>query len=182
MAERDIIFRIGEEQYGFDVQAVTAIEPMMDIVPVPTGPACVLGLMNLRGEVIPVYSLRTRFGMEEYTDPALTKLIVARYDGKPIAFKVDEVMEMSDFHSGDISETPVIAKSARTSYVRAIGNKQGKLILLLDPAGMYEGDEEAQMDAVLEKMQKKDEPAKEETPKKTRKSTKKVAEEAATEE
>lgn len=149
MAERDIIFRVGEEEYGLDVQIVTAIESMMDVVPVPNAPACILGLMNLRGEVIPVYSLRKRFTIEECDDVVRNKLIVARYDGKSIAFKVDEVLEMHDFEAGDISETPVIARSARTDYVRAIANKQGKLVLLLDPAGMYEGDEEARMEEVL---------------------------------
>ena len=152
MAERDVIFLVGKEEYGLDVQVVTAIEPMMDIVPVPNAPACVLGLMNLRGEVIPVYSLRKRFGLEEATDVAKNKLIVALYDGKSIAFKVDEVMEMQDFEDSTISDTPVIAKSARTAYVRAVANKQGKLVLLLNPAGMYEGDEEAQMEEVLKKM------------------------------
>lgn len=152
MAERDIIFLVGKEEYGLDVRGVTAIEPMMDIVPVPNAPACVLGLMNLRGEVIPVYSLRKRFGMEEITDAAKNKLIVSRYDGKSIAFKVDEVMEMQDFEDSAISDTPVIAKSSRTAYVRAVANKQGKLVLLLEPSGMYEGDEEAQMDEVIKKM------------------------------
>lgn len=153
MAERDIIFLVGKEEYGLDVQVVTAIEPMMDIVPVPNAPACVMGLMNLRGEVIPVYSLRMRFGMEEMTDATKNKLIVARYDGKSIAFKVDEVMEMQDFEDSAISDTPVIAKSARTSYVRAVANKQGKLVLLLEPSGMYEGDEESQMEAAMKNLQ-----------------------------
>lgn len=152
MAERDIIFHVGEEEYGFDVQLVTAIEPMMEIIPVPNAPACVLGLMNLRGEVIPVYSLRKRFAMEEYNDPTKNKLIVTRYEDKFLAFKVDEVLEMQDFEAGDISETPVIAKSARTAYIRAIANKHGKLVLLLDPAGMYEGEEEAQMEEVLKSL------------------------------
>ena len=155
MAERDIIFLVGKDEYGMDVQAVTAIEPMMDIVPVPNAPACVLGLMNLRGEVIPVYSLRKRFAMEESNDAARNKLIVTRYDEKFLAFKVDEVMEMQDFEDADISDTPVIAKSARTNYVRAVANKKGKLVLLLDPAGMYEGDEEARMDAVLKSLEEK---------------------------
>ncbi len=152
MAERDVIFLVGKEEYGLDVQGVTAIEPMMDIVPVPNAPACVLGLMNLRGEVIPVYSLRKRFGMEEVTDMAKNKLIVARYDNKFIALKVDEVMEMQDFEESSISDTPVIAKSVRTAYVRAVANKQGKLVLLLEPSGMYEGDEEAQMEEVLKNL------------------------------
>jgi len=154
MAERDIIFLVGKEEYGLDVTFVTAIEPMTDIVPVPNAPACVLGLMNLRGEVIPVYSLRKRFGMEEQSDANKNKLIVARYDDKSIAFKVDEVMEMQDFEESAISDTPIIAKSARTTYVRAVANKQGKLVLLLNPAGMYEGDEEAQMEEVLKSLEK----------------------------
>lgn len=157
MAERDIIFLVGKEEYGLDVSVVTAIEPMMDIVPVPNAPACVLGLMNLRGEVIPVYSLRKRFDMEEAADVARNKLIVAHYDGKAIAFKVDEVLEMHDFEDDMISDTPVIAKSARTTYVRAVANKQGKLVLLLEPSGMYEGDEEAQMEEVLKKLNSEEE-------------------------
>lgn len=157
MAERDVIFLVGKEEYGLDVNVVTAIEPMTDIVPVPNAPACVLGLMNLRGEVIPVYSLRKRFELEEVADKEKNKLIVAHYDGKSIAFKVDEVLEMQDFEESTISETPVIAKSARTAYVRAVANKQGKLILLLEPSGMYEGDEEAQMDEVLKKMSAEEE-------------------------
>ncbi len=152
MAERDVIFLVGKEEYGLDVQVVTAIESMMDIVPVPNAPECVLGLMNLRGEVIPVYSLRKRFMLDEAYDKAKNKLIVARYNEKAIAFKVDEVMEMQDFEDASLSDTPVIAKSARTNYVRAVANKQGKLILLLNPAGMYEGDEEAQMEEVLKSM------------------------------
>jgi len=152
MTERDVIFLVGKEEYGLDVRVVTAIEPMMDIVPVPNAPVCVLGLMNLRGEVIPVYSLRKRFGLEEETDAAKNKLIVARYDGKSIALKVDEVMEMQDFEDGEVTDTPVIAKSVRTAYVRAVANKQGKLILLLEPSGMYEGDEEAQMEEVLKSL------------------------------
>lgn len=152
MAERDIIFLVGKDEYGLDVQGVTAIEPMMDIVPVPNAPACVLGLMNLRGEVIPVYSLRKRFEMEEETDAERNKLIVARYNGKSIALKVDEVLEMQDFDDSALSDTPVIAKSARTTYIRAVANKKGKLVLLLEPSGMYEGDEEAQMEEVLKNL------------------------------
>ena len=152
MAERDIIFLVGKDEYGLNVQGITAIEPMTEIVPVPNAPACILGLMHLRGEVIPVYSLRRRFDMEEVTDTEKNKLIVARYAGKSIALKVDEVVEMYDFDESTLSDTPVIAKSARTTYIRAVANKQGKLVLLLEPSGMYEGDEEARMDEVLKSL------------------------------
>ncbi|MCH5272611.1 MAG: purine-binding chemotaxis protein CheW [Lachnospiraceae bacterium] len=153
MAERNIIFRINGEEYGIDVQLVTAIEPIMDIVPVPNAPARVLGLMNLRGEVIPVYSLRKRFLLEEYTDPINTKLIVTRYQDKRIAFKVDEVLEITDFEEEAVTNMPLIVKNENTEYVRAVANRQGRLILLLNPATMYEGDEEEQMMEALKQMQ-----------------------------
>ena len=153
MAERDVIFKIGNGVYGFNVQIVTAIEQMTEIVSVPNAPDCILGLMNLRGDVIPVYSLRKRFGLEEEAvNPQQNRLIVVSYDHKPLAFKVDEVLEMNDFDDSKLSPQPVIAKNERTAYVRSIANKDGKLVLLLDPASMYEGDEEAQMDRVLEGM------------------------------
>lgn len=154
MAERDIIFRIGNQEYGFDVSYVTAIEPIVDIVPVPNAPRCILGLMNLRGEVIPVYSLRKRFNLEEMIVDKVSKIIVARYDGKPLAFLVDEVQEMTDFEPDKMTPPPVIAQNEHTGYVRAVANKNGKLVLLLDPASMYEGDEEAQMDKVMESLNK----------------------------
>lgn len=152
MAERDIIFRIGEHEYGFDVSYVTAIESVVDIVPVPNAPYCILGLMNLRGEVIPVYSLRRRFQLPEKASDGDSKIIVARYDGKPLAFLVDEVIEMTDFSADKLTQTPLIAQNEHTDYVRAIANKRDKLVLLLNPASMYEGDEEAQMDKVMESL------------------------------
>lgn len=153
MAERDIIFYINGEEYGIDVQLVTAIEPITDIVSVPNAPARFLGLMNLRGEVIPVYSLRKKFLLEEYTDPIKTKLIVTRYQDKTIAFKVDEVLEIVDFEDEAVTETPVIVKSEKTGYIRAIANKRGRLVLLLNPATVYERDEEKQMMEAMEQMQ-----------------------------
>lgn len=154
MAERDIIFCIGEQEYGIDVQLVTAIESMTDIVPMPNAPECILGLMNLRGEVIPVYSLRKRFLLEEYTDPTKNKLIVTRYNGTPLAFKVDDVLEMCDFEEEQVTDPPLLTKNVQTAYVRCVANKSGKLVLLLDPASMYQGDEEEQMAAMLKDMQK----------------------------
>jgi len=152
MAERDVIFRIGKQEYGFDVQNVTAIEPISDITMVPNAPECIQGLMNLRGDVIPVYSLRKRFGLDEYHMEASSKFIVAKYNKKPIAFCVDEVLEMTDFAADKVTPPPVITQNERTAFIRAVANNNGRLILLLDPAKMYEGDEEARMDQVLESL------------------------------
>ena len=63
MATQQIIFRVNEGEYGLDVSQVNAIETLTDVVPVPNAANHILGIMNLRGDVLPVYSLRTKFGL-----------------------------------------------------------------------------------------------------------------------
>ena len=133
MAEvRQIIFKIGAEEYGFDIQLVNAIEPYMNIVPVPNAPSCIIGLMNLRGDVIPVYSLRKKFGMSEMPPTAETKLIVTRAQGMLLAFKVDVVVEILDFKDSQMVEKPIIIKTIETEYIRSIAHLNNRMFLLVD--------------------------------------------------
>ena len=133
MAEvRQIIFKIGAEEYGFDIQLVNAIEPYMNIVPVPNAPSCIIGLMNLRGDVIPVYSLRKKFGMSEMQATPETKLIVTRAKDMLLAFKVDAVVEILDFKDSQMVEKPIIIKTTETEYIRSIAHLNNRMFLLVD--------------------------------------------------
>lgn len=152
MAERDVIFVVGDQKFGMDVTLVKAIEPMMAITPIPNAPRCIRGLMNLRGEVIPVYSLRRRFDWPDGKVSSLSKLIVTRYDGKALAFDVDEVLEMRDFDRTTVTPQPTITKNERTGYIRSIGHSKGELVLLIDPSSVFEGDEEERMNKIIEEL------------------------------
>lgn len=150
MAERDVIFVVGNQKFGMNVNLVKAIEPMMTITPLPNAPTCIRGLMNLRGEVIPVYSLRRKFGWPDGRTSSISKLIVTRYDGKALAFDVDEVLEMRDFDSTTVTVQPTITKNERTGYIRSIGHAKGELVLLIEPSSVFEGDEEERMNQVIQ--------------------------------
>ena len=132
MATQQIIFRVNEGEYGLDVSQVNAIETLSDVVPVPNAASHILGIMNLRGDVLPVYSLRTKFGLSEVPVDEQTKVIITKSNDVTIAFKVDEVKEIIECDDAKLTDFPSIARSQETAYVERVANHNGRLILLLD--------------------------------------------------
>lgn len=132
METQQVIFKVNDGEYGLDVSQVNAIETLTDVVSVPNAANHILGIMNLRGEVLPVFSLRTKFGFNEVEVDAQTKIIVTISNGVKIAFKVDEVKEIIECQENELVEFPSIARSQDTAYVDKVANQNGHLILLLD--------------------------------------------------
>lgn len=132
MATQQIIFRVNEGEYGLDVSHVNAIETLSEVVPVPNAANHILGIINLRGDVLPVYSLRNKFGLEEVPVNEQTKIIVTKSNGVAIAFKVDEVKEIIECDDTKLTEFPSIARTQETAYVDRVANHNGRLILLLN--------------------------------------------------
>ena len=141
MATQQVIFRVNEGEYGLDVSQVNAIETLTDVVPVPNAANHILGIMNLRGDVLPVYSLRTKFGLQEIPVNEQTKIIVTKSNGVTIAFKVDEVKEIIECDGSKLVEFPSIARSQETAYVDRVANHNGRLILLLNQDRLLKEDE-----------------------------------------
>ena len=132
MTTQQVIFRVNEGEYGLDVSQVNAIETLSDVVPVPNAANHILGIMNLRGEVLPVYSLRTKFSLQEIPVNEQTKIIVTKSNGVTIAFKVDEVKEIIECEEAKLADFPSIARTQETAYVDKVVNHNGRLILLLN--------------------------------------------------
>lgn len=131
-ATQQIIFKVQDGEYGFDVSTVNAIETLNNVVAVPNVEYHILGIINLRGEVLPIYSLRRKFGLEEIPVNDQTKIIVTTSNGVTIAFKVDEVKEIIDCTVDKLSQFPSIARTSETDYVDMVANHNGRLILLLN--------------------------------------------------
>ena len=143
MVTQQVIFKVNEGEYGLDVAQVNAIETLTNVVPVPNAATHILGIMNLRGEVLPIFSLRTKFSLPEVDVNEHTKIIVTKSNGVPIAFKVDEVKEIIECDESKLSEFPSIARTQDTAYVDKVANHNGRLILLLDQDKLI-GAEEAE--------------------------------------
>ena len=141
MAEalKPIVFRVGNELYGIDIQYVNAIEKDQDIVRVPNASSSIKGIINLRGDIIPVYSLRDKFKLPQA--PGDTKLIIANLPDMKLAIEVDEVEEIDDLQEDEIRDFPSIATNHDTVYFVKVANKAGRIILIIDIHNLLTADE-----------------------------------------
>lgn len=147
-ATKQVVFKLGQEEYGLDILIVNAIETYSGVVPVPNSPDYILGMLNLRGEVIPVFSLRIKFGLPEATLDK-EQLIITRTKDMVVGFKVDAVCGILEFDAKEINEVPMIVRSERTRYAKQVANKDGKMILLLDHEGILDAKEKGSIQEAL---------------------------------
>ena len=127
---RPVVFRLGDQEFGVDINLVQSIEKQVDVVPVPNSMKYISGIVNLRGEVIPVMSLKEKFNME-YQSKGDNTVIVNLPDMK-IALEVDEVIEIGELQPDKISLMPKLAKTENTEYLDRVASIDDKLVILLD--------------------------------------------------
>ncbi len=128
-----IVIRIGEEQYGIDISYIDNIVRMQMITRVPKVQSYIKGVINLRGEVIPVMSIRIKMGLEadEYTKD--TRIIILRLEQQGnIGFIVDAVKEVVTLDSSQIEKVSYDNKGDKQNFISGIGKYEGELISLLD--------------------------------------------------
>ena len=106
-----VVFRLDNEKYGIDISYVSGIEYEQTIVRVPNSSRNIKGIINLRGEVIPVLDLRTKFNMDNLTAPKDAELIIVNLPNNKIAIEVDGVEQIHHIDENDIVDMPEMAKS-----------------------------------------------------------------------
>lgn len=149
--KKPVVFKIEEEVFGVDINLVQSIEKQMDVVPVPNSVSYVKGIINLRGEVVPVYSLKQKFGMQN-VKPSDSSIII-NASGVKIALEVDAVMEIDEIDPDHIVSMPAMVKKEDTQYLDRVANVNGKLIILLDVNELLSADETESVKQLAEKMQ-----------------------------
>lgn len=147
--EKQVLFKVGKEVYGININHVKGIEKYSNITPVPNAPEYIDGIINLRGEIIPVFSLRKKFGLPpaEITDE--TKLIIANSKGVATAFQVDKVWEIIEISSDKMNNAPAIVHSEQTGYIGKIAKTKDGLAILLNLDGVLTKEEQAAVEQVL---------------------------------
>jgi purine-binding chemotaxis protein CheW len=131
-------FRIGDEEFGVPIQYVQEIIWLPEITRVPRTPPFIEGIINLRGNVLPVIDLRKRFGMPAKHATESTSIVVVDIDGHRSGVIVDEVSEVRRFALDAIEPPPAVAGSIDTSYVKGIGKLDGgsRMLMILDLDGI----------------------------------------------
>ena len=131
-----LTFMLGREEYGLPVLKVREIIRVMDITHVPQVPPHVLGVINLRGKVIPVIDLRRKFGFPDQGDTERTCIIVAEIDLSAstvmMGVVVDAVSEVVTVTPAEIDATPEFGGQQTTDYILGLAKVKGSVKILLD--------------------------------------------------
>ena len=128
-----IVIKLGDEQYGIDIKYIDNIVRMQQIRRVPEVPSYIKGVINLRGEVIPVMSARIKMNLEEDVETKATRIIILKLDQHDcIGILVDEVKEVVNLEEGQIDKVSYEAKEDKSNFIYGIGKYEGGLISLLD--------------------------------------------------
>jgi len=127
-----VVFKLGQEKYGVDILNVGTISEYLDITKVPDAPYYVEGMINLRGDIIPVINLKKRFNMAESEISDETRIIIYSIDGIDIGFLVDEASQVLRVDEKDIEPTPAILRGQEREYISGVGKYENHIIILLD--------------------------------------------------
>jgi purine-binding chemotaxis protein CheW len=104
----------------------------MDITTVPRTPDYMKGVINLRGKVIPIVNLRSKFSMPEIEHTQETCIIVAEVNKTSIGIIVDSVSEVSNINNGEIEEAPHLGQNIDTNFILGLGKTKERIVILLD--------------------------------------------------
>ena len=127
-----VLFKLENEYYGIDIHNVETIEKIMPITRVPYTRDFVKGVINLRGNVVPVIDLRKRFNLAEKEYDDNSRIIIAKLDEITVGMIVDSSSEVFQLSDDDIDEAPSLKGSNDEGYVKCIGKKNDLIIMIID--------------------------------------------------
>ncbi len=129
-----IIAYLNKDQYGIDIKYIENIIVMQSITRIPKSQSYFKGVINLRGEIVPVMSLRSKLGIEEVPYTGKSRIIIVRPDAQaaPVGLIVDEVKEVISLDQGDIEKMTYDEKDKKANYSVGIGKYGNDLINLIN--------------------------------------------------
>lgn len=157
MADRKVvIFKLGNESYGVNIDTVRGIEKVLPVVRIPNSVPYIQGIINLRGSIIPVLSLRNRFGLPDVPDTDRTEFLVTTVGSTVLALKVDEMDSIYDLRTAQIFETPLIVRTPETAYMdEVLLLEDRRLVIVLNTNELLSRQEKEAVERMLEEQNKK---------------------------
>jgi purine-binding chemotaxis protein CheW len=143
-----LTFTLGDEEYGVDILKVQEIKGYSAITPIPNTPPYIKGVMNLRGTIIPVVDLRTKFAMAGTAYTRFTVIIVVAVGTKVVGLVVDAVSDVLNIPQADVQPAPDFGCQADTRFINGMAKAGDKLIVLLDIDKVLGAEEIAALNSV----------------------------------
>ncbi|ADL07883.1 chemotaxis protein CheW [Thermosediminibacter oceani] len=127
-----VVFRLGQEEYGVDILQVNTIERMMPITRVPKAPHYVEGVINLRGEIVPVIDLRKRFDLPPLEITGDTRIIIVMVDDLTVGMIVDSATEVIQLPQEAIEPSTSVAGNINSEFLEGVGKLNDRLLIILN--------------------------------------------------
>ncbi len=137
MSEDDMIlqwgtFRLGDEIYGVNVMQIREVLRHSEITPVPGAPGYVLGIINLRGNVVTVIDTRKRFGLAPGNIDEQARIVIVEVDTQVVGMLVDSVADVTYLKQSEIETTPNIGNEETSKFIQGVCNKNDELLILIE--------------------------------------------------
>lgn len=127
-----VTFILMDEVYGINVMQVQEVLRVTEIAPVPGAPAYVLGIINLRGNVVTVIDTRKRFGLPSSEVDDSSRIVVIESENQVVGILVDAVAEVVELHEGDIDAAPNVGTEDSSRYIQGVATREDGLLILVD--------------------------------------------------
>src|SRR5690606_30696397 len=140
-----VTFRLDNETYGINVMQVQEVLRHTDIAPVPGAPVYVLGIINLRGNVVTVIDTRQRFGLPSAEVTEQTRIVIIEADRQVVGILVDSVAEVVYLRQYEIEPAPNVGTDESAECIQGVCNKNDELLILVDLEKLMTDDEWAEL-------------------------------------
>src|SRR5690348_18155659 len=135
-AHQVLTFVLGDETYGVDILRVQEIRGWQAVTKIPHAPSHVLGVLNLRGSIVPIVDPRIRFALERAEDTAITVIIVVSVNSsagrRDFGVVLDGVSDVVDVNSAEVKPAPELGSRSATDYIRGLVSVAERMVVLLD--------------------------------------------------
>ncbi|MZQ76127.1 MAG: chemotaxis protein CheW [Peptoclostridium sp.] len=150
MAERKyVIFKIKDEEYGVDIMKVKEVSEFKKSTSIPNSPSFVDGIINLRGDITPIISLKKKFNIpveKGYDDSS--RIIVVNMNDKLVGFAVDEASQVISIDDSNIDPPPEIVAGLDRRYINGIGKLQDRIVIILDLERVLNENEQTEISGI----------------------------------
>lgn len=140
-----VTFRLEYEIYGINVMLVQEVLRITDIAPVPGAPNYVIGIINLRGNVVTVIDTRMRFGLPPKEMDDSTRIVIIESENLTVGIVVDSVSEVVDIYAKDIETAPNVGNDETARYIEGVVSKGEELLILVDLNKLLTDEEKSEM-------------------------------------
>ena len=127
-----VTFRLDGEVYGINVMQVQEVLRVTEIAPVPGAPDYVMGIINLRGNVVTVIETRKRFGLQSGEIDDSSRIVISEAEGHVVGILVDSVAEVVDLKRSEIESSPNVGNEESSKYIEGVATHNDNLLILVD--------------------------------------------------